>query len=194
MWSIRRSISVGVVIALAVTACDRVDDTAAPELANVRYNANGGPASATGHVEIHGVLPTPIQDERISFSAISTGNGVAATGQVQLHASRYIGADFLMHAEVTCLSVVGNEAWIGAIVRKLEIKDPAVTPPPFVGTPAVFVVKDNGEGDGVVDEAALIFFPFTAGADIEHCEQRPVLTGLRALRPSTHGNVRVVSN
>jgi hypothetical protein len=192
MSSVRRVLSVLTGLTVVITACDQAKEAVAPEPAGtVTFNAVRGPTSASGHAELHGVLPTPIMVQRISFGAVSTGDGVLARGQVEVQASRWIGADFVVHADVTCLSISGNQAWIGAVITHFDVKDLAATPPPFVGTPVVFVVKDNGEGEGVIDEAALVFFAGVPGADIGHCNERPVLTGLRALRPSTHGNIRV---
>ena len=88
--------------------------------------------SGGGTVEYAGALNTH------AFTAqIDVAGNVKGQAQFQL---RYI--DTTVHAEVNCLEVVGNNAWIGGIITRSS--NPAQVGP---GLQILFRVQDNGEGD-----------------------------------------------
>ena len=131
--------------------------------------AHGAPAvnkaSGGGTIDVAGVLNT------IAFTAhIDAAGVVKGQAQFQLRSQ-----GLRLHVVVDCLSVLGNEAWIGGIV--LTSSDPTL-----IGTRVTWRVQDNGEGGGVLDQGALPV-PGVAG----DCLQQPALP----LLPWTNGNVQV---
>ena len=91
--------------------------------------------------------------------------------------------DLSFDVDVTCLSVVGNTAWIGGIIRNPR-NDLVVD-----GSVSYFYVIDNGEGEAdPVDRASAIRLNDRAGEDIRFCTDRPLLLPRADI---AHGNVQV---
>jgi hypothetical protein len=89
-----------------------------------------------------------IPNEQYGFTALLDAAG-NAKGQV--HAN-FSDPDVTFHAEVDCLAVQGNAAWIGAVVTSENSEFP-------VGTHFAFKVIDNGEGaQDPPDEMSYWFF------------------------------------
>lgn len=88
-------------------------------------------ASGGGTVEYAGAFNTH------AFTAQVDADGTAR-GQAEFQL-RYI--DTTIHAEVDCLTVVGNDAWIGGTITRSS--NPAVV---GLGLHILFRVRDNGEG------------------------------------------------
>ena len=139
---------------------------------------------ASGHPVVHGTPVQNVLDQRYSFTAISTDESPTAKGQVEVHYVRFTGQELTVHADVTCLSVVGQQAWVGTEITRLVV-DGAVVPDK-VGAPMIFRVVDVGEGEDATDLATLVYFP-PAGGDVVHCTTRP---DFPILREST-GNIQV---
>jgi hypothetical protein len=176
---------------LAAVACD--GPAGAPVAPNPASSAAGLSAdastlrvsggSASGHADVHGTPVQGIQDERYSFTARSTDVFPLAKGQVEVHFRRFTGEEGTVHAEVTCLSVVDNQAWVGSRVTKFVFE--GQEEPERLGTPMIFRVLDVGEGKGATDLASLVFFP-PAGGDLAHCTTHPNFPILRE-----SGNIQV---
>jgi len=145
-----------------------------------------GGARASGHADIHGTPVQNVRDEIFSFTAVSTNSPPLAKGQVTVHYVRFTGEEVAVWAEVTCLSVVGNEAWVGALVRRFVFD--GQEQPALAGRPMIFRLRDMGEGQGVTDLASLVFFPPAPGDQLTHCITRPAFP---ILRESTNGNIQV---
>jgi hypothetical protein len=160
---------------------DIADIAAAAELPALV--ASGGMAS--GHAAIHGTTVQGIRDERYSFTAISTTPFPQAKGEVDVHLLTFSNLTVDVHAEVVCMSVVGNQAWIGTHVTHYTVDGQAV--PSRLGGPMIFRVLDVGEGEGSTDVASLVFFP-AAGGELSHCGSHPAFP---LLRESTIGNIQV---
>jgi hypothetical protein len=94
-------------------------------------------ASGGGIVEYGGALNTH------AFTAQVDADG-NARGQAEFQL-RYI--DTTVHAEIDCLAVVGNEAWIGGTVTRSS--NPAQV---GLGLRILFQVQDNGEGFAVAPD------------------------------------------
>lgn len=122
-------------------------------------------ASGGGTVDVNGALST------IAFTAHVDAAG-AVNGQAQFQLR---DQDLRLHVDVDCLSVLGNEAWIGGVVTLSN-------DPTRVGTRVLWRVQDNGEGGGAIDQTSLPV-PGTPG----DCLQQPALP----LVPWTNGNVQV---
>src|SRR6266540_2401140 len=89
-------------------------------------------ASGGGTVEYAGALNT-----HAFIAQIDADGNVKGQAEFQL---RYI--DTTIHAEVNCLAVVGNEAWIGGTITRSS--NPAAV---GLGLDILFRVQDNGEDD-----------------------------------------------
>lgn len=186
----RKSFSLTYGVLTLVLACDGSErDPVAPRnvastvTALTSLGASG--AGASGYAEIHGTTVQGIKDEIFSFTALSTGSGFAAMGQVAVHFLTFTNSEVTVHAEVTCVSVAGNQAWVGSRVTRFMRDGEAV--PASVGQPMVFTVMDVGEDEGATDLASLVFF---GSDDLEFCNTRPAIP---VLRLSTNGGIQVRS-
>ena len=125
-------------------------------------------ASGGGTIEYGGTLNTH------AFTAqIDADGNVKGQASFQL---RYIHTT--IHAEVNCLAVVGNDAWIGGTVTRSS--NPAVV---GVGLNILFRVQDNGEGDAAPRDMSS---QLVWGA-VPSCNTTPPL----GLIEWTNGNVQV---
>jgi hypothetical protein len=140
---------------------------------------------ASGHADIQGFTAQGnFIDQRYSFTAVSDGAFPLAKGQLQAH---YLFDDQMIkvHATVTCVSVVGNQAWVGARAKRVVID--GQEQPQAVGAPFVFRVVDMGEGHGVRDLATFLF-PFVQD-ELAYCNTRPPVPPI--LLESRNGNIQV---
>jgi hypothetical protein len=153
-----------------------IDDAA------VQQAATGGRAS--GHFA--GGDPTlGIADEKYSFTALSTEpKTLAAKGEVETHATTTAGTSFKTHATVTCLSIVGNRGWIGAVTTKVWINNQVVE---FPGLTQLWKVVDNGEGGKAPADAGSLMRFGNPGDDQLNCEARPAWEEI----PTAEGNIQV---
>jgi hypothetical protein len=143
---------------------------------------------SSGHAEIHGTTAQNVRDESYSFTAISSGDSPVASGQLDGEWLRFSGESVAVHATVTCLTIVGNTAWVGArVTRFSENQTEYFT---AVGRPIVIRVRDLGEGHETADLASLVFFPPPdSNGDLTHCATRP---DFPVLRTSASGNIQVM--
>jgi len=120
--------------------------------AGVTESARGG-----GHWHVvGGALRT------FAFTAKNRADGTAQ-GQYQVNNRDVSGSK--EHGTVTCLEVVGNEAWIGGVITHSSV-------PGREGTRRLFHVVDRGEGsEDPADQASTIIVALT----VEECHTRPVL-------------------
>ena len=174
-----RIISSGLVLLVAV-ACS--ESAVAPGA----LKSLGGPAASIGGVvesasgSAHRIRPLPDGELWVlTFNAEKRADGTV-TGNA--HVDRK-DVDAAWDIEVTCLSVVGNTAWIGGIARNSRggvVRD---------GTVGYFYVIDRGEGESdPVDRASAVRINDRAGEDIAFCNLRPLLL---AATDIAHGNVQV---
>jgi hypothetical protein len=137
-------------IAAALAACEAGSPLSTPTApatppgAVAPASANAKVHSATGGGKVDRksppLLPFPAT---VSFTASVDGNGIA-NGQVQAH---FAIPDVIFHMEIICLSVAGNEAWVGG--RVTSSQDETLVP---VGQTRVFRVRDNGQGAGSAND------------------------------------------
>ena len=129
---------------------------------------------------------------KFSFTAREHADGTFS-GQFQLNIMGLVGffgsenpaITRFLHAEVLCLSVEGNEAWIGGVIRSSSI-------PGNIGKETGFRVRDNGQGKSAPpDEISGTTFPlpdlFPPGHAAAWCEDQP----LRGLLEVVQGNLQV---
>jgi hypothetical protein len=164
----RRSIVGVTVLAAALTGCTGADSelASAPDAGlgsgSVSLSAVAAPAvvSGAGHIEAGDGL------RNFTFHAIRLPDG-SVEGSYQILRTD-LGSVFSV--DVTCLAVVGNQAWIGG--RIASTNDPTVR----VGSISYFYAIDNGEGSGASpDVVSLARINDAEGRDIEFCTTRPTL-------------------
>lgn len=139
--------------------------------------ATGG--RATGHADITiggGTNP----NQKMSFSALSTDAFPNAKGQAEVHILSTLGLTDV-HAEVDCLAILGNNAWVSGPVTKFRRDGQDIPFPP--GFQMLFRVEDNDEAGTSVDRASLIVSRLVA----QVCRSRPPLL----LVASDGGNIQV---
>jgi len=99
----------------------------------------------------------------------------AVKGQAEFHV--VVGTDTTeFHVVVDCLTVVGNQAWIGGVISH------SATNPALAGQRVVWTVVDNGEPGIGVDQGSI-----PVPGDAPACGTQPQL----ALIPWAAGNVQV---
>jgi hypothetical protein len=158
----------------------------APSSLSERASQKAVGGMANGRAELQGTPVQNVRDEQYSFVAVREGDAPLAKGQVEVHWIRFTGEELMAHAEVTCLSVVGNQAWIGARVTKL-VQNGEDFPP--AGRSMIFRVQDNGDDAAATDLATLVFMDVTPGRDLTYCNTREQFP--TTLRPTTTGNIQV---
>lgn len=137
--------------------------------------ATGGRAS--GHYALN--LAGGVLLESTSFVALSTDPTPTGKGQVQWDATN--GATtFKVHADVACLSIVGNQAWVSGPIDRFIVNGEPVTPA-FANVQ--FRVIDLGEGGGTVEGGSQLYYAVTPLACASHL---PV-----PMYVSNEGNIQV---
>jgi hypothetical protein len=171
-----------IVAAVSLSACGQNSRVpAAPTPTATRGPATsleGVLESASGSA--HRIRPLPDGELWVLTFTAQKRAGGTVTGYA--HVDRK-DLDAAWDVDVTCLSVVGNVAWIGGIIRN------ARGPLPRDGTVSYFYVIDNGEGDGnPPDQASAVRLNDIAGEDIRFCTDRPLLLPASDI---AHGDVQV---
>ncbi len=145
-------LTLGVLVAFAACSDGTTPDLLAPDDAALARNNVVASATGSGHATFNDAWRT------FSFTARTYADGSAA-GQYQLH-NRIVQGHF-QTGGITCMSVVGNTAWVaGTIDRSYD--------PDHVGRYVRFIVVDNGEG-GAVDQISWMYPSTNPGADLEFC-------------------------
>jgi hypothetical protein len=85
-----------------------------------------------------------------------------------------------LHGRLTCLSVLGNEAWIGGVYDQ-------ATNANLIGTGFGFYVKDNGEGRNM--DPDLLRRHVRGQVPEEWCSAMPDVSGSEFLYPVEAGNI-----
>jgi hypothetical protein len=120
-----------------------------------------------------------------SYSAIGRADG-SASGEYQYN---FRALDFSIHGTVTCVSVLGNQGWVGGVIDGITSADPADQA--LVGTEVWWRVVDNGQGsnDAADRTTSLLFaLPTSPTTSASWCNDRAP-RGL--LRDIVHGNIQV---
>ena len=116
--------------------------------------------------------------ETYGFTASVDGNG-DVKGEFQ---ASWNTPDVTFHADVTCLAVSGNEAWLGLVVTQTH--DPVAFP---IGTQGVMRVRDNGQGANAADDELGYWVLVSAN----NCTAKPTGAPWNVLVPWIHGNLQV---
>lgn len=166
-----------IAVGLLATSCE---PTTAPPTddADLRIAASVAGSGVTDKATGSGVRTGSIR--HLQFSANGKADG-SVSGQFNL---TFEGSgNFRVHAEVTCLRVVGNQAWIGGVNK-------SSTNPAFVGLESGFLVEDNGEGaNAAPDRVSLMFVNLPPGGAALVCAGGTAVDG--TLADIDQGNVQV---
>jgi hypothetical protein len=165
------------------TIVEGVDETPSAFAAAI-LSPTGGIAS--GHADIFATPKQNVVEQTYSFTAVSAGEFPAARGQFEGRGLRFTGEVVNVHADITCMTIVGSQAWIGARITRATVDGEDVAG--GAGTPLTFSVFDGTENAAVADSASLWFV--ASPSDIGFCNTRP--TGNR-YRASSIGNIQVRS-
>ena len=108
------------------------------------HGGGGGGGGVVHSVTGSGHLPSGVEDERIFvFTANEWADGTVSGQFTLVITAPVLGSEnpaiTRIQAEVVCLSVVGNRAWVGGVVKSSARSD-------WVGRQTGWAVKDNGPG------------------------------------------------
>ena len=169
-----------IVAVLSLAACSQGSRSASPLVPSGVTGAasEGVVQSASGSA--HRIRPLPDGELWVlTFNAEQRADGTV-TGTAHIDRK---DLDAAWDVEVTCMSVVGNRAWIAGIVRNARGAIPRD------GTVSYFYVTDNGEGaNSALDRASAIRINDLPGQDLAFCTDRPVVLPDSVI---AHGNVQV---
>ena len=142
--------------------------------------SGGGSATGGAHLVVHNVFGLQtLELQTFSFNAKANGDGTA-DGWFNYH-ELDDGAPFTANGPVTCLTVIGNDAWIGAVIDNSN-------DPTYDGLGAWWHVTDNGEGAGTAPDITT-FMGVGSLADTQaFCDNHPAY---RHPFPIDNGNIQV---
>ncbi len=123
-----------------------------------------------------------------AFSALRRADG-GTTGQWQYH---FRAAGFSMHGDVSCLTIDGNEGWVGGTITKVLSPDPADQE--LVGVEMWWRSRDNGEGSAAPpDSTTGLGFAFVGSTITAEswCRDQPEALVLREVAA---GNIRITGD
>lgn len=181
----RMSSSLLPLLCLAVIGCDE----APTEISEPGF----GPAFAAGSATVlhsvrgSGHIDQGDDDRRVfSFSAREAADG-SVSGQFSLLITESVLGSTnpsitRLQAEVTCMSVAGDVAWVGGVVRNASNPD-------WIGLETGWAVQDNGEGSNGFDAISLMNVPGPAGLAESVCQSRTRVPNFDV----QNGNVQVSS-
>ena len=154
---------------------------AALVIASVVQGASG-PSSATGgsQLTVHNVFGLQtLELQTFGFNAKMNADGSADGWYTYRELDD--GVPFTADGPVTCMTVIGNDAWIGATI--LHSNDPSV-----VGLGSWWHVTDNGEGANAPPDITTFLGIGTAEQTQAFCDQHPAY---KHPFPIDSGNIQV---
>jgi hypothetical protein len=129
--------------------------------------AQGGGGSATGgsHLVVHDVFGLQtLELQNFGFNAKIKPDGVADGWYTYREVDD--GVPISVDGPVTCLTVIGNEAWIGGVVRSSSDSS-------IVGMGSWWHVTDNGEGANAPPDITTFLGVGTLGETQAFCDTHP---------------------
>jgi hypothetical protein len=128
-------------------------------------SANGPSATGGSHLVAHDVFGLQtLELQHFGFNATIQHDG-SANGWFS-YRDVEDGAPFSADGPVTCLTVIGNDAWVGAVIQSSN--DPTV-----VGLGAWWHVTDNGEGTDVGPDVTTFLGVGSLAATQAFCDTHP---------------------
>jgi len=132
---------------------------------SVAAGHGGGSASGGGHLTVHDVFGLQtLELQTFGFNARTEGDGSASGWYTYREVDD--GVAFDASGPVTCLTVIGNDAWIGGPI--IASSDPTV-----VGSGSWWHVTDNGEGSNAPQDITTFLGIGTAAQTQAFCDQHP---------------------
>jgi hypothetical protein len=172
-------------VLLMISGCSHEELPSAPEESVPALLPTGVAASITGSGH-HSRIVGGVEDlTTFSFGAVRDADG-STTGQWQYD---FRAAGFSMHGVVTCLTIAGNEAWVGGVVDRVFSDDPSDQD--LVGVDMWWRSRDNGEGAGSPPDSTTglgFKFPTTTITAASWCQDQPQLLVLRQVES---GNIQI---
>ena len=136
-----------------------------------------GPVTELVAGSAHAIRPVSENYRTFSFNARKFADGTVA-GRFQMDNHNVAVAN--ARGEITCFTIVGNQAWLGGVVTQ-------ATDPILVGRDIGFRVVDNGEGAvAVPDQFSLLLL---TGADDYCANMHPTPQLIEVM----NGNIQVLS-
>ena len=135
----RVSYSLILILAGAVAACSSEAPTSIRVPSRAALGTNAPEISVTGSVHFTNpdFFGNPVEVRTLTFNARKNADG-EVSGHFE-YQQVFLGNTFKFRGEMTCLTVIGNRAWLGALI--LDATNPA-----RIGQFGWWQVTDNGEG------------------------------------------------
>jgi hypothetical protein len=152
--------------------------------------AAGGPAFASGGVKLTGnghhtrTVGGVTEDTKFTFHANAKPGGTTGSFHYDFRAN-----GFAVSGTVSCVTVNGNQAWVGGVVDKVVTDNPAFES--LLGLEAWWRSIDNGEGSGAPPDSTTglgFGFPGSTITSASWCADQPVALVLREVE---QGNVQL---
>lgn len=142
--------------------------------------SGGGSADGGVHLTVHDVFGlSTLELQTFGFNARIRADGSADGWFTYREIDD--GAPFTADGAVTCLTVIGNDAWIGGVIRRSN--DPS-----YDGVGAWWHVTDNGEGAGAPPDVTTFMGAGSLEATQSFCDNHPAY---RHPFPVDSGNLQV---
>ncbi len=139
------------------------------------WAGHGPSANGSAHLVVHDVFGLQtLELQTFSFTARPDG------GQFE-YREVDDGVPFTAHGTVTCLTVIGKDAWIGGVIA--DSNDPT-----YVGVGAWWHVTDNGEGSKAPRDITTFMGAGTLGQTQDFCATHPAY---KHPFPIDRGNIQV---
>lgn len=173
-------------LVLAIVACAACSESAVePTNLQPSFARNASQQSVTGHVErdlSFGGVPV----EKYSFSAVRTPTG-DVNGRFEVHDNYADGNVDKITGRVTCFQIMpdGKTARVGGVIES------STNPVVPAGREAVWVVRDNGEGNDLDDVGTDLSWGYNAGAAQSFCSTGAPGFFAGPLNFTLRGNVQV---
>ena len=140
----------------------------------------GGSANGGSHLTVHNVFGLQtLELQNFGFNARLESDGSADGWYTYREVDD--GTPIDVHGPVTCLTVIGNDAWIGGVVE-------ASSDSSIVGSGAWWHVTDNGEGAGAPPDITTFLGVGSLQQTQDFCDQHPPYKHPFAI---DGGNIRV---
>jgi hypothetical protein len=139
--------------------------TAAIGVAGATASENVSSASGGSHLVTHNVFGlSTLELQDFGFNAKLKSDGGAAGWYTYRDVED--GTPFTANGRVTCLTVIGNDAWIGGTIESSN-------DPTLVGLGAWWHVTDNGEGAGSPPDITTFLGVGSLTATADFCANHP---------------------
>jgi hypothetical protein len=140
----------------------------------------GQSANGSAHLVVHDVFGLQTLELRTFTFNARVSRGDAADGWFN-YQEIDDGAPFTADGPVMCLTVIGNDAWIGATIQKANDAS-------YDGLGAWWHVTDNGEGANAASDVTTFMGVGSAEDTQAFCDTHPAY---RHPFPIDHGNIQV---